>query len=347
MKNKTRLKILKLSCAYGGVLSLILVGLYVFSLVAFPGTVRYMSCQIILLPAGIVSVTVFSYMQLRYASENPEEFTCPILPGTLITTICLASGMIFIYPLLLCISRGDMFSVVTRFLYFIPEYISLVLGILSAYAVLHGNRRPPENIPPWKVRGLQLSTVILAAGIVVSGISLSSGSIGDTWMMYELTIDTSEETTLFVPLPVDESGNVTMGLIDELEVIEGDATWDIVDTDHGKALEVRTSTGCVLSAQQECGEKGGDEGRKWVYSHNISMLSGVDRADYEAWFFSSNANTTIYLELSMDTDLGVVLSYRCDDTPLGEGWQTHSCDTTHLSCVCVGQYNSKQRAADG
>jgi hypothetical protein len=96
MKNETKLKILKLSCIYGGVLSLILVGLYVFLLVAFPGTVKFMPIQVALLPAGIVSATVFSYMHLNYAGKNPEEFSCPILPGIIITAICLASGTIFI-----------------------------------------------------------------------------------------------------------------------------------------------------------------------------------------------------------------------------------------------------------
>nr|QNO44366.1 hypothetical protein CAHJBFHG_00002 [Methanosarcinales archaeon ANME-2c ERB4] len=37
MKNKMRPKILKLSCIYGGVFSMILVGLYVFFLAAFIG----------------------------------------------------------------------------------------------------------------------------------------------------------------------------------------------------------------------------------------------------------------------------------------------------------------------
>ena len=233
MKNETRLKILKLSCIYGGVLSLILVGLYVLLLVAFPGTVKFMPIQIILLLAGIVSVVVFSYMHLNYAREKPEEFACPILPGIIVTAICLSSGLIFIYPLVLCISQGDVSSVFARFMYFIPGYISLILGILSAYTVLSGSRRSPEGITRWKVRGLQLSTVILATGIVVSGISLSAGSIGDTMMQYELTIDTSEETTLFVPLPVDESGNVIVGLIDELEVIEG----------HGGSIRAESEVG--------------------------------------------------------------------------------------------------------
>ncbi|RLG27972.1 hypothetical protein DRO03_10920 [Methanosarcinales archaeon] len=181
---------------------------------------------------------------------------------------------------------------------------------------------------PWKTQGLQLSTTILLAGIVVSGISISSGILGDAMMQYELTIDTSEATTLFVPLPADESSNVIMELVDGLELVDGDAVWRVVDTEHGAALEVRTSTGCVLSAQQECGEKGWDEGREWVYSHNLSTLSGVDGAAYEAWVFSSNANTTISMELSMDTGLGVVLGYGCDDVPLSVGWQTVDMDTS-------------------
>ncbi|MEA3281252.1 MAG: hypothetical protein U9Q68_01640 [Euryarchaeota archaeon] len=336
MKNETKLKILKASCIYGGVLSLILVGLYVFFVVAFPGTVEFMLIQVILLLTGIVSVAIFSYMHLNYARDDPEEFSCPILSGIVITAICLISGLIFIIPQLFGVFYGDLESVVYMTIFSTPGYISLILGILSAYVVLSGSRKSPEGIERWKVRGLQLSTVILAAGIVVSGISLSSGILGDTMMRYELTVDTSEEATLFVPLPVDESNNVTVGLIDEMEVIEGDAVWDIVDTDHGKALEVRTSTGCVLSAQQECGKKGRDEGREWAYSHNLGTLSGVDRAAYEAWVFSSNANTTLYMELSMDTGLGVVLRYGCDDVPLIEGWQTVAVDTSMVEAWVVG-----------
>ena len=296
MKNETKLKILKPSCIYGGVFSLVLVGLYVFFVVAFPGTLRYVLIQVTLLLTGIVSVTVFSYMHLNYAGKNPEEFSCPILPGIIITAICLISGTIFIIPQLSGIFYGGLESVVYMTIFVTPGYISLILGILSAYAVLNGSRRSPEGIPRWKVRGLQLSTVILVAGIVVSGISLSSGILGDTMMRYELTIDTSEETTLFVPLPVDESSNVVMEIVDGLELVDGDAVWDIADTEHGTALEVRTSTGCVLSAQQECGKMGGDEGREWVYSHNIGTRSGVDGTAYEAWAVSSNCQYNLIHE---------------------------------------------------
>lgn len=97
MKNETRPKILKISCVYGGVLSLILVGLYVFYVVAFPGTVKFMPLQVTLLLPGIVSVTVFSYMHLNYAKEKPEEFSCPTLPGIIITAVCLSNANTTLY----------------------------------------------------------------------------------------------------------------------------------------------------------------------------------------------------------------------------------------------------------
>ena len=261
MRNELRLKILKLSCIYGGVFSMILVGIYVFFVAAFIGTMRYMSIQIILLLTGIVSVTVFSYMHLNYARKNPEEFSCPILPGILITVICLTPGLIFISALLLWVSHEDISSVVTGFMYFIPWHIRLILGILSAYAVLSGSRRSPEGLTQWKIRGLQLSTVILAAGIVVSGISISSDTLGRPGITYAITldasrIDTSEETTFLVPLPVDTSSGMAADVVDELTVIKGDAVWSIADTEHGKALEVRTSTKCILYAEKKCGVHG-------------------------------------------------------------------------------------------
>jgi hypothetical protein len=282
MKNELRLKILKISCIYGGVFSLLLVGLYVFLVAAFIGTMRYTSIQIILLLTGIVSVTVFSYMHFNYVRENPEEFTCSILPGILITVICLAPGLIFIpaLVLLLCLSHEDISSVVTGFMYFIPYHISLILGILSAYAVLSGSRRSPEGLVQWKIRGLQLSTAILAAGIVVSGISLSSGTLGKPGITYAITldasrIDTAEETTFLVSLPVDTSSGV-VAVVDELTVTKGDAVWSIVDTEHGKALEVRTSTKCILYAEKKCGYMERDEREEWLQRYDVSMIHEMD-----------------------------------------------------------------------
>ncbi len=59
MKNKKPLlRILKISNIYGGLLSLITVGVYLFLAIGFPGTFRYLPIQAFLLLPGVVSVTV-------------------------------------------------------------------------------------------------------------------------------------------------------------------------------------------------------------------------------------------------------------------------------------------------
>jgi hypothetical protein len=338
MKNRSRLNILKLSCIYGGVLSLIIVVLYIFFLAVFMITMRYTSIQIILLLTGIVSVTVFSYMHLNYAGKNPEEFTCPILPGIVITAICLTPGLIFIPAMVSCVSQEDISSVVTVFMYFIPCHISLILGILSAYAVLSGNRKSPDGIAQWKIRGLQLGTVILAAGIVVSGISISSGALGNPGMTYAITldasrIDTAEETTFLVPLPVDTSSGVAADVVDELTVTEGDAVWSIVDTEHGKALEVRTNTKCVLYAEKKCGYMETREREEWLQRHDVSMIHEMEGGTYDVWVYASNANATMYLKLWKHTGLrGNINRLDNDRTSLDEGWQMVKLSWSRVLC---------------
>ncbi|PXF59193.1 MAG: hypothetical protein C4B59_11850 [Candidatus Methanogaster sp.] len=340
MKNKTRLTILKVSCIYGGVFSMVLAGLYVFVVAAFMGTMRYTSIQIILLLTGIVSVTVFSYMHLNYAGKKPEEFACPLLPGILITVICLILGLIFIpaLVLLLCLSYVDISSAIIGFMYFAPYHISLILGILSAYAVLSGSRRSPEGLMQWKIRGLQLGTVILAAGVVVSGISLSIGALGRPGMTYTITldasrIDTAEETTFLVPLPVDTSSGVAADVVDELTVTKGDAVWSIVDTEHGKALEVRTSTKCVLYAEKKCGYMETREREEWLRRHDVSMIHEMDGGTYDVWVYASNADATMYLKLWKATGLrGNIHCLDNDHTSLDEGWQTVELSWSRVLC---------------
>ncbi len=226
MRNELRLKILKLSCIYGGVFSLILVGLYVFFMVAFPGTVRYM----------------------------PIQFT------------------------------------------------------------------------------------LLLAGIVVSGISLSSGTLGKPGITYTITldasrIDTAEETTFLVPLPVDTSSGVVADVVDELTVIKGDAVWRIVDTEHGKALEVRTSTKCILYAEKKCGYMERDEREEWLQRYDVSMIHEMDGGAYDVWVYASNANATMYLKLWKYT--GLRSNIHCldnDRTSLDEGWQTVELEWSKVLC---------------
>ncbi len=67
MKNKkSLLRILKISNLYGGLLSLITVIAYLLLMFLFPGTFRYLPIQVVLLPTGIISVTVFSCLHPSY-----------------------------------------------------------------------------------------------------------------------------------------------------------------------------------------------------------------------------------------------------------------------------------------
>jgi len=190
----------------------------------------------------------------------------------------------------------------------------------------------------WKIRGLQLGTVILAAGIVVSGISLSIGALGNPGMTYTITldasgIDTAEETTFLVPLPVDTSSGVAADFVDELTVTRGDAVWSIVDTEHGTALEVRTSTGCVLYAKEKCGYMETREREEWLQRYDVSMIHEMGGGTYDVWVYASNANATMYLKLWKYT--GLRSNINCldnDRTSLDEGWQTVELEWSRVLC---------------
>jgi hypothetical protein len=152
-----------------------------------------------------------------------------------------------------------------------------------------------------------------------------------------LNTGTSEETTFFLPVPINESTGEVADVMNELKVVDGTANWKIVDTAHGKALEVRIKAKCALSAEKECGYKGGEERNEWLYSYNVSMLHGINKTKrwgtvYEVWVFASTANTTLRIDLAMDDGTNNILSYISVgstptdpftyEVPLKEGWQT-------------------------
>jgi len=142
-----------------------------------------------------------------------------------------------------------------------------------------------------------------------------------------LDTGTSEETTFFLPAPIDESIGEVADVMNELKVVDGTADWKIVDTAHGKALEVRTKAKCVLSAEKECGYKGWEEGDEWLYRYNVSMFQGINKTKrwgtvYEVWVFASTANTTMRIRLLMDDGISNALADFTYEVPLKEGWQT-------------------------
>ena len=349
MKNKkSLLRILKVSNIYGGLLSLLIAGAYFFFTIGFPGTFRYLPIQAVLLLPGIILVTVFSYLHLSYYGKASDEVVCPISIGVIITLMCLSPGLIFIALFVIPGLRyGQLPPLLNPFfgIPFVLGSIGIVLGILSIFFTSRVNRerKVPEELRQrlkrWKTKGLWLSIAILTAGVIIAGASILEGHVGKTEVTYKVMLDTgsSGETTFFLPVPIDESIGEVADVMSELKVVDGTANWKIVDTAHGKALEVRTKAKCVLSAEKEGGYKGWEEGDEWLYSYNFSMFQEINKTKrwgtvYEVWVFASTANATVRIKLSMDDGINNVLGYISVgstptdpftyEVPLKEGWQT-------------------------
>jgi len=287
---------------------------------------------------------VFSYLHLSYYGKASDEVVCPVSIGVIITLMCLSPGLIFIALFVIPgLCYGQLQPLLNPFfsIPFILGNIGIVLGALSMFAMLRINRIrkvPGElRLKPkrWKTKGLWLSIAILTVGVIIAGASVLSGPVGKTEVAYDVRLDTGtseEETTFFLPVPIDESIREVADVMNELNVVDGTADWEIVDTAHGKALEVRTKAKCVLSAEKECGYKGWEEGDEWLYIYNFSMLQRINRNDYEVRVFASTANATLRIRLSMDDGINNVLGYISVgstptdpftyEVPLKEGWQT-------------------------
>ncbi len=319
------MKILKLSNIYGGILSLLIVGIYLFFSIAFPGTPKYFLAQVILLPIGVILTAVFSYLQLGHNKKIQGDAVCSLLLGFLISAFCIIPGLIIV-PFLLNLFIYDGLNR-NMSIIFIMGILGLVFGILSIYVLLKIDRTVPEGLEQWKVKGLQIATIILAAGVVVAGLSIVSGKTADSMMYYEIVLDASEDTTFYMPVPVNLIDNDAADITNELRVIEGDARWNIVDTEHGKALEVHTSSKCKLYVEKNYGSRNWDDADIWLEDFSISMLAGTDRSvkafeSTDVWVFASNENTSMILGLSLDDGFNDMWSYTIYETSLDEGWQT-------------------------
>ncbi len=334
-----KLKILKLSNIYGGILSLLIVAIYLFFSIAFPGTPKYFLAQVILLPIGVILTAVFSYLQLGHNKKIQGDAVCSLLPGLLISAFCIIPGLIIVllFLLFLLLDPGLLYRLsITLLIIFIMGILGLVLGILSIYVVLKIDRTVPEGLEQWKVKGLQIATIILAVGIVVAGLSIVSGKRADSMMYYQIILDASENTTFYLPVPMNLINNDAAAITNELRVIEGDARWNIVDTEHGIALEVHTSSKCKVYGEMNYGSRNWEDADIWRESFTISMLDGTGQSmeAYEStdvWVFASNGNTSMILGLSLDDGFDKIWSYTIYKTSLDEGWQTVNAE---LEIIC-------------
>ena len=112
---------------------------------------------------------------------------------------------------------------------------------------------------------------------------------------YTLRIDTdsAEGYTLRCPIPLNRTGEQYAAFMDELSIAYGDVDVTIVDTEHGKALEVTGSGNATLEWDASWDKEDGD----WYLE--LSMTSG-DAFDFEndsreSWIYADRGNLSIGL----------------------------------------------------
>lgn len=328
----TRLFLLRISVLYGGILCFLFTILYFFLAVFLPGTVKYLLIQIIILPLGILSITVFAYLNLDYYNKPSEDVACPFITGAMISILCLVPGLYMTYAGISALY----FEFSTFILFFIIiGLLGILFGIISLYIALTGKKTNPQGLEQWKINGLRISTVIFMTGLLIAWFSISSGVFAYSKISYEITINTSQDTTFFLPLPVNESRGDISEVMYELKVIDGTADWRFAETIHGKALEINTNKNCTLAAKKTYTDKNWDEADEWLANHKLSMFIGINKEDirnyYEFWVFSSNENSTANIRFNMDDGWNSELSYNSIgytpngiftySVPLDQGWQ--------------------------
>ena len=327
-----RLFLLRFSVLYGGILCFLLTVLYFFLAAFLSGTVKYLLIQIIILPLGILSITVFAYLSLDYYNKSSEDVACSLITGAIISILCLAPGLYMTYAGISALN----FELSAFILFFtFLGLLGIVFGILSLYIALTGKKTNPQGLEQWKINGLRISIVIFMTGLLIAWFSMSSGVFAYSKISYEITINTSQDTTFFLPLPVNESRGDISEVMYELKIIDGTADWRFAETIHGKALEIHTNKNCTLAAKKTYTDKNWDEADEWLANHKLSMFIGINKEDrrnyYEFWVFSSNENSTANIRFNMDDGWDNELSYNSIgytpngiftySVPLDQGWE--------------------------
>lgn len=327
----TRLFLLRISVLYGGILCFLFTVLYFFLAVFLPGTVKYLLIQIIILPLGILSITVFAYLNLDSCNKSSEDVACPFITGAMISILCLVPGLYMTYAGISALY----FELSTFILFFIMiGLLGILFGILSLYVALTCKKTNPQGLEQWKINGLRISAVIFMTGLLIAWFSMSSGVFAYSKISYEITINTSQDTTFFLPLPVNESRGDISEVMYELKVIDGTADWRFAETIHGKALEINANKNFTLAAKKHILIKTGMKPMNGLH-HKLSMFIGINKEDmrnyYEFWVFSSNENSTANIRFNMDDGWNSELSYNSIgytpngiftySVPLDQDWQ--------------------------
>lgn len=138
--------------------------------------------------------------------------------------------------------------------------------------------------------------------------------------------------TLYVPIVVNEDESISL-LTENLHITSGGATYEIIDTEHGKALRIEGDEGITFEAST-------NERISFPY---LSMLNeSIDRmetiGEVDFWIFCDNSNDSgnitisVHLETQSEREWynglgmrksssGTIREEEIDEVTLTSGWQ--------------------------
>jgi hypothetical protein len=297
-----------------------------------PGMTRFYNMDYLFLIGGFILLTVFLNTQIEY-DKNLDVTRCSKFTGSIIIGLCLLPSLILLtifYMAPLILGRFSLFStgnIVCFLLSLIFIFLGILMGIRSFHALKHCSKPTIHSAYYLKKTGLQVGLVFFAIGIACTGFTLSFGMIEYSEITYKLSIESTEPTMYYFPLPVTNQDDIPLAINDELSITSGSATWKLNDTEYGKALMIHTNASCQLIARIQTGLKDRNQVNSWFETSSITMKEQPgDNWSIPVFLYASTNNSTIDFRVSLNSNLGTSLDYTIYNKKLDKGWQVVTFD---------------------
>lgn len=118
----------------------------------------------------------------------------------------------------------------------------------------------------------------------------------------KITSNSSENESLYLPIPLKEGGK-TSDLVENIQVSDGNCSWQIVNTEKGTALMVNTTGNVSLYGSFEIKRKSP------VYEYDAALSMAESRTTdisepYFVWIWTSDTSSQTTVHISFVKDMG-------------------------------------------
>jgi hypothetical protein len=187
---------------------------------------------------------------------------------------------------------------------------------------------------------VRVAAVVVAAFFVTAGglyfatdyILYMQSSVDHT---YSVSIDASTNDTysIMCPIPCDRDGSIYDRFIEEIEVVDGSADLEQIDTDHGYALKI-LAKGDVRIEWKASWEIDGEMFLNLTMTRELSESEAAeddnDEITAESWIYSNVNGTSVVLQHQVKIDRATIGFFACMTGHThsmiamtgGEGWET-------------------------